>query len=92
MMTLEELAHLRRDLKLTQEQMAEELGLSRRAYIDIETGTAAFRKLHALAAERIALSYIGDGKLCADSISAGRLWLLRLAAEGRSASVKLAGG
>ncbi len=93
MMTLEELAHLRRDLKLTQEQMAEELGLSRRAYIDIESGTAAFRKPHALAAERVALSYLANGKLTTDSYSvmAGD-WLIRLVAEGKAASVRLAGG
>ncbi len=56
-MTLQDLIDLRFDLGLTQEEIAKEIGLSRRAYLDIETGKAAFRRIHQLAAERVALTY-----------------------------------
>lgn len=65
-----DLHQLRQHLKLTQEQMAEELGLSRRAYIDVETGKATYRKLHMLAAERVALAHasLGDPTIAPFSV------------------------
>jgi DNA-binding XRE family transcriptional regulator len=51
-MTAADLAMLRLSLGLTQAQMAETIGLSRRAYIDLENGTSTIRKLHQLAIER----------------------------------------
>lgn len=43
----------RKKLKLNQQQMASFLGLSKSAYVAIETETAVFRKIHGLAAERV---------------------------------------
>lgn len=79
-MTLNELIMLRRDLSLTQEQMAKEIGLSRRAYIDIETGKARLRKLHILAAERVALHHVARGELGPDTGTSlvGAEWFMRL--------------
>jgi len=56
-MTLAELIELRNRLDLSQTQMAEQLGLSLRAYQEIENGRAVFRRIHALAVERIALRF-----------------------------------
>lgn len=48
---------IRRRLEFTQPQMAEHMGLSKSAYVAIETGVAQFRKIHALAAERVAMKW-----------------------------------
>jgi DNA-binding XRE family transcriptional regulator len=50
-----ELAELRKQLGFTQQAMANQLGLSLRAYHDIESGKAEYREIHRLAAERVAL-------------------------------------
>lgn len=52
-MTAYDLATLRTGIGRTQAKMAEDMGLSRRAYIDIETGASPLRKIHQLAAERV---------------------------------------
>lgn len=54
-MTLDDLMTLRKEAGLTQADFARRLGLSLRAYQDIETGKATLRPLHILAAERAAL-------------------------------------
>jgi len=51
------LQELRKSLDLSQTTMADEMGLSLRAYQEIENGRSPFRKLHVLAAERIALAH-----------------------------------
>lgn len=52
--TRDQMVAIRRRLEFTQPTMAEEMGLSKSAYVAIETGVATFRKIHALAAERVA--------------------------------------
>lgn len=52
--TKDQMVAIRRRLEFTQPTMAEEMGLSKSAYVAIETGAAKFRKIHALAAERVA--------------------------------------
>lgn len=56
MMTVQDLIALRNTLGINQTEMAEEIGLSLRAYQAIEGGESQLRKLHILAAERAALS------------------------------------
>lgn len=58
----EDLIELRKSLDLTQTQMAQEMGLSLRAYQAIEAGESAYRMVHRLAAERIALMKAVDLK------------------------------
>lgn len=58
-MTSAELTALRKELGLTQSQMAEYLGLKLRAYQDLEAGKSEVRKVHdeaaAMASLRIAV-------------------------------------
>lgn len=54
-MTLAEFKDLRRKLGLTQAEMAAEFGMSLRGYQGIEGGQNPVRKLHMLAAERVAI-------------------------------------
>lgn len=56
MMTAAELVALRKRLDLTQAGMAERVGLSLRAYQDIEASVSKLRPIHAHAAERAALA------------------------------------
>ena len=49
-----ELISMRKSLGLTQTQMASELGMSLRAYSDIETGKTAYRQIHRLAVLQVA--------------------------------------
>jgi transcriptional regulator with XRE-family HTH domain len=50
-----DIRELRDRLGLHQSQMAEKMGLSTRAYQDLEADPAKVRKLHWLAAERVSL-------------------------------------
>jgi transcriptional regulator with XRE-family HTH domain len=78
-MTREELIALRKSLKLTQDEMAERIGLGLRAYQGVEGG-GTLRKLHALAAERVALEIAaerGDPMLAPSSIRREALQLAR---------------
>jgi DNA-binding XRE family transcriptional regulator len=47
--------NIREHLGLTQKAMAQHLGMSLRAYSDVENGVSECRMIHMLAAERIAL-------------------------------------
>jgi transcriptional regulator with XRE-family HTH domain len=58
----EDLIELRKSLDFTQKQMAEEMGLSLRAYQAIEAGESEYRMLHRLAAERVAMMRAVDLK------------------------------
>ena len=49
------LAAIRKDLSLTQAEMAKHLGLSLRAYSDLENGVAQCKLTHVMAAERLTL-------------------------------------
>lgn len=49
------LIHLRGKLGATQRTMADMLGMSLRAYSDLENGKASVRTIHVLAAERLTL-------------------------------------
>lgn len=53
-MTTEELIALRKSLGLTQAEMAEGMGLSHRAYQNVEAGPG-IRKMHAVAATWVAM-------------------------------------
>lgn len=55
------LIHLRQVLGLTQKEMAHNLGMSLRAYSDLENGKAAVRTIHVLAAERLTLRAAAAG-------------------------------
>lgn len=52
----EELILLRKDLGLTQQQMADELDMALRSYQSIEAGESEYRVIHRLAVERVALA------------------------------------
>jgi transcriptional regulator with XRE-family HTH domain len=56
----EDLVSLRKDLGLTQQEMAERLGMALRGYQDIEAGESKYRFIHRLAAERVALALAVD--------------------------------
>jgi transcriptional regulator with XRE-family HTH domain len=56
----EDLINLRKDLHLTQQEMAERLGMALRAYQEIEAGESKYRFIHRLAAERVALELAVD--------------------------------
>jgi len=56
----EDLVKLRQDLGLTQQEMAERLGMALRGYQDIEAGESKYRFIHRLAAERVALALAVD--------------------------------
>lgn len=58
----EDLIELRKELGLTQHQMADELGMALRAYQSIEAGESEYRRIHRLAAERVALQIAADKK------------------------------
>ncbi len=49
------LIDIRERLEFTQAAMADALGMSRRAYSDLETGKSEIRQIHLDAAERVAL-------------------------------------
>jgi len=56
----DDLVNLRLDLRLTQQEMAERLGMALRSYQDIEAGESKYRFIHRLAAERVALALAVD--------------------------------
>jgi transcriptional regulator with XRE-family HTH domain len=76
----EHLIELRKQLGLSQTALAEELGMSLRAYQDIEAGKSAYRRVHFLAVERVALQLAVDRKDIALAPPAVRDDALELAA------------
>jgi DNA-binding XRE family transcriptional regulator len=58
----DDLIALRRDLGLTQQEMAAQLDMALRSYQAIETGESAYRHIHRLAVERTALTIAADKK------------------------------
>ncbi|MGH9866306.1 MAG: helix-turn-helix transcriptional regulator [Candidatus Acidiferrales bacterium] len=56
----EDLIELRKDLHLTQHQMADKLGMAPRAYQSIEAGESEYRYIHCLAVERVALQIAAE--------------------------------
>jgi transcriptional regulator with XRE-family HTH domain len=58
----EDLIQLRKDMGLTQQQMADELDMALRSYQSIEAGESEYRFIHRLAAERVALMRAADTK------------------------------
>ena len=56
----EDLIELRKDLHLTQQQMADKLDMAPRAYQSIEAGESEYRYIHRLAVERVALRIAAD--------------------------------
>jgi len=55
-MTPEYLISIRKALGFTQDEMSGWIGLSKRAYSDLETGKTPVRGIHVHAAERVALA------------------------------------
>jgi transcriptional regulator with XRE-family HTH domain len=58
----DDLIQLRKDMGLTQQQMADALDMALRSYQSIESGESEYRFVHRLAAERIALMVAADKK------------------------------
>src|SRR5258708_5522892 len=58
----EDLVLLRKDMGLTQQQMADEFDMALRSYQSIEAGESEYRFIHRLAAERVALGMAADRK------------------------------
>jgi len=58
----QDLINLRKELGLTQQQMADQLDMALRAYQAIEAGESEYRFVHRLAAERVALAIAADTK------------------------------
>jgi len=56
----DDLIELRKDLHLTQQQMADKLDMAPRAYQSIEAGESEYRYIHRLAVERVALQIAAD--------------------------------
>ena len=61
-MTPEALAAHRKELKLSQEEMAKELGMGSRGYQKLESGDSEIRKVHVLAIEAISLKIAVEQK------------------------------
>lgn len=55
-MSAEELVKLRKTIGLNQTEMAASMGMSKSALVAVETGVATMRRIHQLAAERIAIA------------------------------------
>jgi DNA-binding XRE family transcriptional regulator len=58
----EDLISLRKDMGLTQQQMADAFDMALRSYQSIEAGESEYRFIHRLAAERVALAMAADKK------------------------------
>jgi DNA-binding XRE family transcriptional regulator len=77
----EDLIALRKDLGLTQHEMAERLGMALRGYQDIEAGESKYRFIHRLAVERVALLMAvdkGDPQLAPSSVRDDAIGLVQL--------------
>lgn len=58
----EDLINLRGELRLSQQEMADKLGMALCSYQAIESGESGYRYIHRLAAERVALMIAADKK------------------------------
>jgi transcriptional regulator with XRE-family HTH domain len=58
----DDLIQLRKEMGLTQQQMADALDMALRSYQSIESGESEYRFIHRLAAERVALMIAADKK------------------------------
>jgi transcriptional regulator with XRE-family HTH domain len=79
-----DLISLRKELGLTQQQMADQLDMALRAYQSIESGQSEYRYVHRLAAERIALAIAADKKeptLAPDAVRRDAIELVRVGQE-----------
>ena len=84
-MILEDFVGHRKTLGLTQTEMAGRIGLSLRAYQDIEAGVSKLRPIHVAAAERVALALAverGDPMLAPAGVRRQALELARLMTDG----------
>jgi len=59
----DDLIALRKELGLTQQEMADHLDMALRSYQSIESGESEYRYVHRLAAERVALAIAADKKM-----------------------------
>lgn len=77
----DDLVALRKDLGLTQHEMADRLDMALRAYQAIEAGESDYRLIHRLAAERVALMVAADKKdaqLAPDAVRDDAIELVRV--------------
>jgi transcriptional regulator with XRE-family HTH domain len=77
----EDLILLRKELGITQQDMATRLGMALRSYQAIEAGESEYRLVHRLAAERVALMFATDKKaptLAPESVRIDAMELVRL--------------
>jgi len=77
----DDLIDLRNNLGLTQQEMADHLDLALRSYQAIEAGESAYRYIHRLAAERVALMLAVDKRhptLAPDTVRRDAVELVRL--------------
>jgi hypothetical protein len=77
----EDLIELRKDLGLTQQEMANKLDMALRSYQAIEAGESEYRFIHRLAVERVALMTAADKKapmLAPDSVRKDAIELVRV--------------
>ena len=90
-MSAKELVTLRKAIKLTQLEMARHIGLSRSAYVALETGTTTMRKIHQAAAERVAISTIASRPELAAGLLDTKTALFLVEVKDASEALKAAG-
>lgn len=77
----QDLINLRKELGLTQQEMADQLDMALRSYQSLESGESEYRFIHRLAAERVALMLASDKKapaLAPPSVRADAIELVRV--------------
>src|ERR1051325_1664142 len=80
----EDLINLRKELGLTQQEMAAEFDMALRSYQSLESGESEYRFIHRLAAERVALMRAADRKapaLAPPSVRADAIELVRVGVQ-----------
>lgn len=78
----EDLIQLRKSLRLSQQEMANQLGMALRSYQAIEAGQSEYRYIHRLAAERVALALAvdrGDASIAPEVIRSDAIKFAELA-------------
>lgn len=80
----QDLINLRKELGLTQQEMADQFNMALRSYQSLESGESEYRFIHRLAAERVALTLAADRKvpaLAPPSVRADAIELVRVGTQ-----------
>lgn len=80
----QDLINLRKELGLTQQEMADQFDMALRSYQSLESGESEYRFIHRLAAERVALMLAADRKapaLAPPSVRADAIELVRVGTQ-----------